>query len=267
MAEESVYVRIIKHVFFKHFQEGADEVPFVRADIESAPQELGVERPRNLGDTVYSFRFRRALPEAIRAKAPTGRHWVIRLVGDGKYRFSAVEQSEFLPNKMLTATKVPDATPGVISMYALSDEQALLAKLRYNRLIDIFTRVACYSLQSHLRTKLPDLGQVETDEIYVGIDRTGAHYVLPVQAKAGRDKLGIVQIEQDFSLCAHKFPSLVCRPIGTQFLDANTIALFEFEMAGGEVRIRSEKHYVLVPPDEMSQEDIDLYRQRTDDED
>jgi hypothetical protein len=46
--------------------------------------------------------------------------------------------------------KVPDATPGVIAKYALSDEQALLAKLRYNRLVDLFTAITCYSLQSHL---------------------------------------------------------------------------------------------------------------------
>jgi hypothetical protein len=76
---------------------------------------------------------------------------------------------------MMAETKVPDSTPGVIAMYALSDEQALLAKLRYNRLIDIFTGVACYSLQSHLRTSVRTLGQVETDEIYIGLDKRGAH--------------------------------------------------------------------------------------------
>ena len=45
--------------------------------------------------------------------------------------------------------KIPDATPGIVQKYALADEQALLAKLRYNRLLDIFTGVTCYSLQNH----------------------------------------------------------------------------------------------------------------------
>src|SRR5947199_1254717 len=101
----------------------------------------------------------------------------------------------------------------MITKYALSDEQALLAKLRYNRLIDIFTGVACYSLQSHLRTTVPNMGQVETDEIYIGVDRRGAHFVFPVQAKGGNDTLSIVQIEQDFALCAAKFPALICRRV------------------------------------------------------
>jgi hypothetical protein len=65
----------------------------------------------------------------------------------------------------------------------LNDEQSLLAKLRYNRLIDIFTGLTCYPLQSHLRTTLRDGSQIETDEIYIGLDKRGAHYVIPVQAK------------------------------------------------------------------------------------
>ena len=33
---------------------------------------------------------------------------------------------------------------------------------------------------------LDGIGQIETDEVYVGVDKQGAHYVSPVQAKAGR---------------------------------------------------------------------------------
>jgi hypothetical protein len=62
----------------------------------------------------------------------------------------------------------------------MNDEQALLARLRYNRMVDIFTGLTCYSLQSHLRTTLRDGSQVETDEIYIGLDKRGVHYVLPV---------------------------------------------------------------------------------------
>src|SRR5437879_11654792 len=125
-------------------------------------------------------------------------------------------------------TKTPDSTPGIVANYAFDDEQALLARVRYNRLVDIFSGITCYSLQNHLRTAIPEMGQVETDEIYVGIDKKGAHYVFPVQAKSGKDKLNIVQIEQDFAVCAANFPLLVCRPIAAQFLDEGVIALFEF---------------------------------------
>jgi hypothetical protein len=163
---------------------------------------------------------------------------------------------------MLAETKVPDSTPGLIALYALSDEQALLAKLRYNRLVDIFTDVACYSLQNHLRTTVTGLGQVETDEIYLGVDRRGAQFVLPVQAKGGTDALSIVQIEQDFALCAAKFPVFICRPIGAQFIGSDLIVLFEFEFGDDGVRGSGEKHYRLVPARDIAPDDLVSYRSR-----
>jgi len=40
------------------------------------------------------------------------------------------------PSEMMAETKIPDATPGIIFKYAVRDEQALLAAVRYNRLSD-----------------------------------------------------------------------------------------------------------------------------------
>jgi len=157
---------------------------------------------------------------------------------------------------------VPDGTPGIIAKYALSDEQAILAKLRYNRLVDIFTGVTCYSLQSHLRTTATALGQVETDEVYIGVDKRGAHYVFPVQAKAGRDKINIVQIMQDHAMSREKFRDLICRPLAAQFMPGDVIAMFEFERAKTDFAIVSEKHYRLVPPEELTAKDLELYRGR-----
>lgn len=167
------------------------------------------------------------------------------------------------PNVLLAETKLPDATPGIIAKYALSDEQALLAIVRYNRLVDIFTGVTCFSLQSHLRTTAPGIGQVETDEVYVGIDRRGAHYVFPVQAKGGTDKLSIVQIEQDVAMCAAKFRGLLCRPIAAQFMSDDLIAMFSFEESTSGPAMTSEKHYRLVPPDQLSPQDLEVYRTRS----
>jgi hypothetical protein len=238
------------------------ELDFERHEMESVAQKLGIALPKNLGDLVYSFRYRTELPEAIQKVTPIGKAWIIRPAGQAKYRFVLVAGKPMTPNRNLAKTKIPDATPGIIAKYALSDEQALLARVRYNRLIDIFTGVTCYSLQNHLRTTVPSLGQVETDEIYVGLDKKGAHYVFPVQAKGGRDKMSIVQIEQDFALCAHKFRNLTCKPIGAQFIEDGVIVLFEFEQGPEGVRISSEKHYRLVPPQDIDEADLRNYRDR-----
>lgn len=237
-------------------------MPFERAEINQVADELGIELPKNLGDVLYSFRYRFKLPESIIAKAPKGTEWIIRPAGRGRYKFTAVKYSTVTPSSILVETKIPDATPGIITQYSMNDEQALLAKLRYNRLIDIFSGLTCYSLQNHFRTTLQGGSQIETDEVYIGLDKRGVHYVLPVQAKGGRDRLGIVQIEQDFSMCAAKFPGLICRAIAAQFIENNLIALFEFDQIDGEIKVSSEKHYRLVMPDELSREELTKYRFR-----
>ena len=174
--------------------------------------------PRTLGDLIYSFRYRTELPASILSTAPEGETWIIRSAGRGQYRFVLVGNVPLTPNPNLAVTKIPDATPGIIAKYTFSDEQAVLARVRYNRLVDVFLGIACYSLQNHFRTTVPGIGQVETDEIYIGLDKSGAHYAIPVQAKSGNDRLSRVQIEQDVALCAGKLPSLICRPVGIHMM-------------------------------------------------
>lgn len=265
MSQEKIYSSIIEKIFRSKFRPGMRELAFEREDIVKFGRALKVELPKNLGDLVYSFRYRASLPDSIQSTAPKGETWIIRPAGRSRYNFVLVADIALVPNAALSETKVPDATPGVVAKYALSDEQALLSKVRYNRLVDIFTGVACYSLQNHLRTTAPSIGQVEIDELYVGVDKKGCHYVFPVQAKGGRDRLNVVQTEQDFAVCADKFPSLIARPIAAQFMLDDIIALFEFEQGSKGVSVVSERHYRLVPPEEVTEADLERYRRRKSD--
>jgi hypothetical protein len=184
---------------------------------------------------------------------------VIEGRGKSLYAFRLVAINRILPNPQLAPIKIPDATPEIVSAYALSDEQAVLAKVRYNRLLDIFLGVAAYSLQNHLRTTVSGLGQVEIDEIYVAIDKRGRQYVLPVQAKGGNDRLSTVQTRQDMACCEEKFPQLLCRAISVQFIKDDLIALFELSRFGDDIRITEERHYQLVPASQITREDLRAY--------
>ena len=219
MADKNLnrYSRLIEEIFFKYYQPGNTKVSFERTDIEGAAAKLKIELPKNLGDVIYSFRYRTQLPESITSKALEEYEWIIVSTGRSKYQFELSKEAVIVPRENMAVTKIPDSTPGVILKYALDDEQSLLAKIRYNRLIDIFTGVTCYSLQNHLRTTAPEIGQVETDEVYIGVDKRGVHYVFPVQAKSGSGKIGTVQIRQDYAVCAAKLPDLICRPIAAQY--------------------------------------------------
>lgn len=261
--------RIIESIFIERYRPDSQQVPFTRDDIISTALALGAARPKNVGDIVYSLRYRVPLPESIRREAPPGREWAIFPGGNAVYTLRTVPFNLIEPRQGLRTVRLPDSTPGVISKYSLSDEQALLARVRYNRLLDVFTGLACYPLQSHLRTSIAisdaiteqhSSSQVETDDLYVGLDRHGAHHILPVQAKGGTDALSVIQVWQDFRVAEQKFPDLIARPVAAQFLDRSVIALFEFEEAHAEITIVREHHYNLVPPEELTGAELAAYR-------
>ncbi len=263
MKSSNRYTLLIEKIFLKYYKKGDKEILFERNDIKIAAEELKIEVPLNLGDLIYSFRYRTELPGSIKSLAPKGYEWVIVPAGRAQYRFVLERYAVVAPRDDMAVIKIPDATPGVITKYSFSDEQSLLARIRYNRLIDVFTGVTCYSLQNHLRTTVPDIGQVETDEIYIGLDKRGVHYVFPVQAKSSSDKIGIVQIKQDFEVCRIKLPNLICRSIAAQFINKDVIALLEFEKTEDGIKVAFEKHYRLVKPDDLSPEELRKYQQRS----
>lgn len=253
------YSAIIAKVFSNHYGKKGESFEFTRDEFAGIAAELGVKLPKNVGDLIYSFRYRNELPESILATAKNGLEWIIEGAGRAKYRFRLVKLNRILPREELLTIKVPDATPQIIGAYALGDEQALLAKVRYNRLVDVFLGITAYSLQNHLRTTVKDVGQIEIDEIYVGIDRHGRQFVVPVQAKGGSDKHGIVQTQQDVAFCSQAFKNLVCRPVSAQFMSDERIAMFELTVVDGVIKVVDEKHCQLVDAKAISSEELAAY--------
>jgi hypothetical protein len=256
------YRALISRIFHDHYRDGLSEFEFERKELQATAKRLKIKLPDNLGDVIYSFRYRTSLPDDITDTAPKGKEWIIVAAGRSRYRFKLSRASRIIPRDDLLAIKIPDATPEIIAAHALSDEQALLAKVRYNRLIDIFLGITTYSLQSHLRTTVPDMGQIEIDEVYVGINKNGQQFVIPVQAKGGSDQLASVQTAQDIACCVQKFPTLTCRSISAQFMRDDTIALFELAIECDEIRIVEERHYQLVPADSIQPDDLKRYATR-----
>lgn len=255
------YDSIISGIFTDRYIAGVTTVSFERDAIAQKSRELGFEPPRNLGDVVYSYKYRNRLPKEIRNTAPDGYYWRIKNVGIAQYEFVLTPGAEFVePDRLLATTKIPDGTPSIVKKYSFSDEQALLAIVRYNRLIDIFLGVTCYSLQNHLRTTVSGIGQIETDELYVGVDKAGRQFIIPVQAKGGSDKLGISQIEQDLALCSEKYPNLICRSIACQFITDEIVAMFEFSIEEDRIVKINERHYKIVKAGEITSEDLEEYQ-------
>ena len=261
MAEnENRYKATIEKVFFDHFEAGATQFEFDRKELEESYIELGFPRIKNIGDITYSFRYRNTLPDSVLDTQPEGLEWIIEGAGRGRYQFKLVKKTRIVPREDLVVVDIPDATPELLRAYALDDEQALLAIVRYNRLIDTFLSLTTYSLQNHLRTTVKEMGQIEIDELYVGLDKRGCHYVIPVQAKGGKDQIGIVQTTQDIRFVEQRFPGMRCRAIAAQFMADELIALFELTRQGDEIKVVDERHYRLVPHDKLNSSAIRAYR-------
>ena len=256
------YAGILSHIFNKHWKKGVTSFEFERAEIEEAAAGLGVVLPKNLGDLIYSFRYRTTMPDDVLKTAPVGLEWAIFSAGRARYRMALTKISRIVPTPDHFEIKVLDATPQIIAKYALGDEQSLLAKVRYNRLIDTFLRITAYSLQNHLRTTVPGMGQIETDEVYVGVRNTGQQFIVPVQAKGGTDQIGVVQVQQDLALCGHTFPHLTPRPVAVQFKRDEAgegIVMFELLAEGDEIKVIDEKHYRLVLSDAISKQELETF--------
>ncbi|MCT8285839.1 endonuclease [Xanthomonas translucens pv. translucens] len=254
------YSEIIAEVFRRHYTQGSRRVAFEREEFERVATEKGIDQIKNLGDAIYAFKYRVPLPDSIVETAPEGYEWGIFGVGRAKYEFRLVAPLDITPRPNRLVIKIPDATPEIIGAYALGDEQALLAKVRYNRLIDVFLGVTASSLQNHLRTTVKGIGQIEIDELYVGVDRYGSQYVIPVQAKGGKDRHGRQQTEQDIACCMEKFPNLRCRAVSAQFMPNGRIAMFELAMQDDDIKVVAEEQYELVPAACITSEDLDIYR-------
>lgn len=263
--KSGLYKSLVAKLFAGKYKHGMTRVEFTRDDIRKAAADLKMALPKNLGDVIYSIRYRSALPPEVSRTERDGKKWLILGTGISKYAFRLMKLEPIVPTTTLATIKIPESTPEIVSHHAQGDEQALLAKVRYNRIIDIFLGIAAYSLQSHLRTTVEGIGQVELDEVYVGVDRAGRQYVIPVQAKGGKDKHSPVQTLQDIACCREKFPNLICRPISAQFMADQVIAMFETTEEDDGIKIVEEKHYKLVPADQIGSKDLASYGRRRSD--
>ena len=59
------YSAIVGTIFKRHYRRGETQFDFSRDEFVGVAKSLGIALPKNLGDTIYSFRFRTALPPEI----------------------------------------------------------------------------------------------------------------------------------------------------------------------------------------------------------
>lgn len=242
---------VLRRVFKKNAKPDAKEVLFTMDDVREAIAAVAKLHPgykeNNVADVRYEFASgRRRLPQEIDDLGP----WMILGRGKAKYAFVKVSASpEISVQDDLLTILLPDATPEIVLEYAGDDEQGILAKIHYNRLLDIFLSITCYHLQNHWRNYVKDKGQNEIDDLYVGLDTNGKQFVIPVEAKGAKGKLNKTQIAQMIDFARDQYPKLIMRPIGLQEMKDRSLVLVEFTPAThpDDIKIKEMRRYKLVP--------------------
>jgi len=227
------YEPIIKWVFETQAEEyGTDEeIPFSRSHIEDAMEELDIN-VGNVPDIPYAYRSRRPLPDEI---AEYGYTAVIvddtREGADPTYMFTKTEQlipiPEVVDQTHQTSTSV---LPEAVQKYIGQDEQGALTQVRYAGLLDDFTRLDTYHLQSHLRMRVKGR-EAELDDLYVGVDDDGGHHAIAVEAKGVGETLNKNQLIRNTRGIEEKsrYPDSV-RALAVKLDDDGFFYFFEFEV-------------------------------------
>lgn len=242
--QENAYDQLLVSIFKNKWRSGLNELTFTKDDLIDVAASLGL-RIKNLADVLYTYRSRRPFPAHIAEKG----NWIIAAKGSGKYAFVKVTQAAIVEvPSTLKLFPIPYAVPEIVAMNLANDEQGLLTIARYNRLLDVFTGLACFHLQSHIRTHVKGHGQIEVDELYVGVDKDGRGYVLPVEGKVVGESLGIDKAVGLTHFASTKFPNLTCRPIAVLRQAHDIIACVEFEPAHdiSKVSVLDIRRYQLI---------------------
>jgi hypothetical protein len=204
----SRYDRVILALYARLVEQygmGLTEYPFDKGFLDRLAEEL---RIKNIPDIIYSYRSgRRPFPTEILTMG----QWVIRGTGKGRYVLVKLDVPTelYLPYD-LEVTPIPDATPEIVLRYAKGDEQSILAQIRYNRLVDIFTGLTAYHLQSHVRAYVDEMGQIEVDDLYLGVNTDGEWFCIPLEAKPANpgEQLGRIQVSSMVAYTEQEFPEL-----------------------------------------------------------
>ena len=182
-------------------------------------------------------------------------HWATESAGRSAYAFRLLSQSphfnvafdEYEP------IDIYNALPEIVEGLLRNDEQSLLTRILYNRLVDIFTGLTCFHIQNHYRSFVAEVGEVELDALYVGVDKDGGVTILPIEAKSSgaNEFIGRIQISQMAGLVRQDFSKMKRRIIAVKPMADRTIVFIEFndKVEPDELKVVSVSRFRLIRRD------------------
>src|SRR5258705_3960581 len=85
--KEARYDAVVSELSRRNYNSKSNSFAFERSELLDIIQTLKLVSIKNLGDVLYTYRFRREFPLSIRKTAAPGLEWAIKLAGRGRYKF------------------------------------------------------------------------------------------------------------------------------------------------------------------------------------
>lgn len=157
------------------------------------------------------------------------------------------------PRSDMFPIKIPDATPGIVTAYVLNRKQNILARVRYNRLVDMFLGIITFSLQNTFLS-LDGETSIALDELYVGCDKFGRQFAIVVFIDA--DEALCENLTEVFDRINRRHPDLITRSIVINESHDGRLSMLEIAIEADQIQVLTERCYKLVPPKSISRDDI-----------
>ncbi|MCI0465140.1 MAG: hypothetical protein L0Z62_50100 [Gemmataceae bacterium] len=248
--QRGLYRRLMLWVFqHKEPEEATGELLFSQADLRQAAAALG-EEARNFPDLPYNLRSRSGLPpELIEAGYTT-----IAMRGSGQYALVMEEDKIEIPADVpvvgVSTAPIPDTIRDIIR----ADEQSILSAMNYLDIVSDFMGRKAHHLQAHLRTTGSLGQQVEADDVWVAVVEapSGERTVLPIEAKAVGERLGLHQMISTIDAVLKKYPGIPLIPLAAKLEESGLLLLiaFSYRLAEGKITAITPtrfKRYRLTP--------------------
>ena len=95
------YKALIERIFRDRYRKGLSRIEFERDELVKIASILRIDIPKNLGDVIYSLRYRIEMPESILRTQPPGKEWIIEGAGRAKYAFVLAKRNRIVPMRNL----------------------------------------------------------------------------------------------------------------------------------------------------------------------
>jgi hypothetical protein len=186
----------------------------------------------NLYDMIYFFKVRAPLPASIRAMG----HWGLDSLGKGYYGFRKLKNKPQIEIDFddIAPVSVYNAVPELIDGYLRHDEQSMLSRILYNRLIDIYIGMSCWLAQNHYRSQIAvqfGSAEVEVDALYAGVDSQGHQHAIGIEAKshAKSEMINRIQLSNMARMLRERFPEAIPIILAVKMLQDGDIGLVRFQ--------------------------------------